>query len=93
VKLLFRDAFALGAPFERHLYEIHDSFVDDAERLVLAAQRQGALVAGPSRMIAFAITSLVGQLAHRRLRTDDGLGAEVVADFVVGLLLNGLRPR
>ena len=93
VKLLFRDAFALGAPFERHLYDIHDSFLDDAERLVIAAQRQGAIVPGPSRMIAFAITSLVGQLAHRRLSTDDGLGAEVVADFAVNVLLNGLLPR
>ena len=93
VKLLFRDAFALGAPFERHLYDIHDSFVDDAERLVVAAQRQGAIVPGPSRMIAFAITSLVGQLAHRRLSTEDGFGADVVADFAVGLLLNGLLPR
>jgi len=93
VKLLFRDAFALGAAFEQHLNEIHASFVDDAERLVVLAQRQGALVGGPARMMAFAITALVGQLAHRRLTTDDGLDAEEAAEFVVELLLNGLRPR
>lgn len=93
VKLLFRDAFALGSAFEEHLYAIHASFVEDAERLVLFAQRQGALVEGPPRMIAFAITALVGQLAHRRLTTDDGLSAGVAAGFVVQLLLDGLRPR
>jgi len=93
VKLLFRDAFALGAAFEQHLYAIHASFVDDAERLVVLAQRQGALVEGPPNMMAFAITALAGQLAHRRLTTDDGLGPDEAAEFVVELLLNGLRPR
>ena len=93
VKLLFRDAFALGAGFEEHLYAIHASFVEDAERLVLLAQRQGALVQGPSKMIAFAITALVGQLAHRRLTTDDALSAGDAASFAVELLLDGLRPR
>ena len=29
----------------------------------------------------------------RRLTTDDGLEADVVADFVVSLVLDGLRPR
>jgi AcrR family transcriptional regulator len=93
VKLLLQDAFALGPAFEQHLYSIHASFVEDAERLVVHAQRQGAMIEGPSRMMAFAITSLVGQLAHRRLTTDDGLSAGVAAGFVVELLLNGLRPR
>jgi hypothetical protein len=90
---LFRDAFALGAGFEEHLYSIHASFVDDAERLVLLAQRRGALIAGPPKMMAFAITALVGQFAHRRLTTDVGLSAGVTAGFVVELLLEGLRPR
>ncbi len=93
VKLLFRDALALGAPFERHLYSIHASFVDDVERLVLSAQRQGVFVEGPSRMLAFAITALIGQMAHRRLTTDDGWPAATAAEFVVDLLLNGLLPR
>ena len=41
VKLLFRDAFALGSAFERHLYAIHASFVEDAERLVTSAHVKG----------------------------------------------------
>ncbi len=90
VKLLFRDAFALGQSFEEHLSQIQGSFVDDTERLVVALQRQGTLMAGPSRVIAFAITSLIGQLAHRRLMTDDGLSAETLSDFLVDLMLNGL---
>ncbi|MGH9170071.1 MAG: TetR/AcrR family transcriptional regulator [Acidimicrobiales bacterium] len=93
VKLLFRDAFALGTAFERHLHQIHDSFVDDAERLVEAAQAQGIFAARPPRMSAFAITALVGQLAHRRLTTDDGQTAGVAAEFLVNLLLDGLLER
>jgi len=93
VRLLFRDAFALGCGFEEHLSAIHASFVDDAERLVLLAQRQGELVQGSSKMMAFAITALVGQLAHRRLTTDDELSAGEAASFAAELLLNGLRPR
>ena len=34
----------------------------------------------------------IGQLAHRRLTTDDGVTAAEVADFVVSLIVNGLRP-
>ncbi len=44
-------------------------------------------------MIAFSVAALIGQLALRRLATDDGLPADEVADFVVTLLLDGLRPR
>ena len=44
-------------------------------------------------MVACSVAALVGQIAHRRLVTDDGLSAEVAADFVVSLLLNGLLPR
>ncbi len=93
VKLLFRDAFSLGSAFEEHLYEIHSSFVDDAERLVVQAQQQGLFAEGPARMRAFAITALVGQLAHRRLTTHDGQSAGEAAEFVVSLLLNGLLAR
>jgi AcrR family transcriptional regulator len=90
VKLLFRDAFALGESFEEHLSLIQGSFVDDTERLVAALQRQGLIKPGPTRVIAYAITSLIGQLAHRRLMTDDGLSAAALSDFVVELLLHGL---
>lgn len=90
VRLLFRDAFALGHSFEQHLSRIQGSFVDDTERLVVSLQRQGVLRPGPSRVIAYAIISLIGQLAHRRLVTDDGMTAEELSDFVTGLLLDGL---
>ncbi len=90
VMLLFRDAFALGKSFEEHLSHIQGTFVDDTERLVVTLQRQGYLDDGPSRLIAFAMTSLIGQLAHRRLKTDDGLSAEALSDFLVDLLLHGL---
>jgi hypothetical protein len=33
---------------------------------------------------------LVGQLAHRRLTTDDGVTAAEAADFIVSLVLKGL---
>ncbi len=93
VKLLFRDAYALGERFEQHLSEIYEGFIGKTEALVAAAQRKGVVVEGPPRMIAFAIAALVGQIAHRRLVDDDGLPAAVVADFLVSLLLNGLLPR
>lgn len=93
VKLLFRDAFALGTSFERHLFAINERFVDEIAAIVGKAQDRGVLVPGPTRLIAFAIAALVGQLAHRRLATDDGLPAQEVADLAVSILLNGLLPR
>jgi hypothetical protein len=44
-------------------------------------------------MIAFTVAALIGQIALRRLSTDDGLEAAVVAEFIVTLVLDGLRPR
>ncbi|AMC72831.1 transcriptional regulator [Mycobacterium tuberculosis] len=44
-------------------------------------------------MAAYTLAALVGQLAHRRLNTDDNVTAAQVADFVVSLVLDGLRPR
>lgn len=93
VKLLFRDAFALGTSFEQHLFAINERFVDEIAAIVSRAQQRGALVPGPTRLMAFAIAALVGQLAHRRLATDDGLPAPAVADLAVSILLNGLLPR
>jgi AcrR family transcriptional regulator len=93
VRLLFRDAFALGTAFERHLHAIHASFVDDTELLVKAAQAEGVFAERPPRTAAFAITALVGQLAHRRLTTDDGQTADMAAEALVDLLLNGLVAR
>lgn len=93
VKLLFRDAYALGDRFERHLGGIYERFVDDIENFVVAGQQRGEVVAAPPRMVAYTLAALVGQLAHRRLTTDDQATAGQVADFVVSLVLDGLRPR
>lgn len=75
VKLLFRDAYALGGRFEEHLGGIYERFIDDIEAVVVAAQRRGEVVEAPSRMAAYTLAALVGQLAHRRLNTDDNVTA------------------
>jgi AcrR family transcriptional regulator len=93
VKLLFRDAYALGDRFEKHLGGIYERFIDDIEAFIVAAQERGQVVAAPARMVAYTLAALVGQLAHRRLNTNDDVTAAQVADFVVALVLDGLRPR
>ena len=93
VKLLFRDSYALGDKFEKHLFGIFEAFIGDVEKIIEDAQQRGLIIQAPARMVAFSVAALVGQVAHRRLVTDDGLRAPVVADFVVSLLLNGLLPR
>jgi AcrR family transcriptional regulator len=93
VRLLFRDALILGERFDRHLAGIYEGFVGDIEQAIAAAQAAGRVVAAPARMIAFSVAALVSQLALRRLTTDDGVPAPVVADYVVTLLLDGLRLR
>src|ERR1700739_1970097 len=93
VKLLLRDAYALGERCEKHLGGIYERFIDDIETFIVAAQERGEVVAAPSRMVAYTLAALVGQLAHRRLNTDDDVTAAQVADFVVALVLDGVRPR
>jgi hypothetical protein len=93
VKLLFRDAYALGDRFEKHLGGIYERFIDDIETIIVAAQERCEMVSAPPRMVAYTLAALVGQLAHRRLSTDDAVTAAQVADFVVSLVLDGLRPR
>jgi AcrR family transcriptional regulator len=93
VKLLFRDAYALGDRFEKHLGGIYERFIDDIESFIVAAQDRGEVVTAPPRMVAYTLGALVGQLAHRRLSTDDDVTAAQVTDFVVSLVLDGLRPR
>lgn len=93
VRLLFRDAHSLGGRFERHLGGIYERFIDDIEANIVAAQSRGEIIDAPPRMIAFSVAALIGQIALRRLTTDDGLDAAVVAEFVVTLVLEGLRPR
>ena len=93
VKLLLRDAYALGDRFEKHLGGIYERFIDDIETFIVAAQQRGQVICAPARMVAYTLAALVGQLAHRRLSTDDDVTAAQVADFVVALVLDGLRPR
>ncbi len=93
VKLLLRDPYALGERFEKHLGGIYERFIDDIETFIVAAQQRGEVVAAPPRMVAYTLAALVGQLAHRRLSTDDDVTATQVADFVVALVFDGLRPR
>jgi AcrR family transcriptional regulator len=92
-KLLLRDASALGDQFEKHLGSIYERFIDDIEKQMIVAQQLGTVISAPARMLAFSLAALIGQLAHRRLSTDDGVTAGEVADIVVSFSLNGLRPR
>jgi AcrR family transcriptional regulator len=93
VTLLFRDALTFGSGFERHLHRVYEGFVDDLAGLITEGQRRGLVADLPSHVAAFSIAALVGQLALRRLVTDDGLPASAIADFVVALVFDGLRPR
>lgn len=92
-RLLFRDSYALGGRFESHLIRIYEGFIDDLETTITTGQRQGLIRDAPSRVVAFALAALIAQLAYRRLSTDDGLSAQALADFVVSLVMDGLRPR
>lgn len=92
-KLLFRDAITLGSGIERHLYSIYEGFIDDIEKMIVYAQQHGVILEAPPRLIAFSIGGLIGNIAHRRTLTDDGFETEEVAEFVVNMILDGLRPR
>ena len=91
-KLLFRGAYAKNNRFSEQLGGIYERYVGDIETLIVAAQRRGDVVAAPSRLVAFTLTVLIGQIAHRRLTTDDGITAARAADFIVSLVMKGLRP-
>jgi AcrR family transcriptional regulator len=92
-KLLFRDAYAMDNRFDQQLGGIYGRFIDDIEASITAAQEYGEVVIAPPRMVAYTLTVLIGHLAHRRLTTDDGVSTTEAANFVVTLILNGLRPR
>lgn len=92
-KLLFRDAYAMDNRFDRQLGGIYERLIDDIEASIIAAQEHGEVVVAQPRMVAYTLTVLIGHLAYRRLTTDDGVSAAEVADFVVTLAFDGLRPR
>lgn len=91
-RLLFRDVYALDNRFNKRLGGIYGRFIDDVEGLIVAAQHRGEVVPVPPRLVAYTLTSLIGQMAHRRLSTDDGVTAAEAADFIVSLVIKGLRP-
>ena len=93
VTLLFRDAQSLGETFGRHLGSINERFVSDIEQTLVDAQRAGAVVDAPPRLLAFAVASVIGRLAQRRLVDDDGLDPAAAADFALDFIVHGLRPR
>lgn len=91
-KLLFRDAYLQGNGFNKRLAEIYERFIHDIETLITAAQARSEVVAVSPRLIAYTLTALIGQIAHRRLTTDDGITAAESADFVVSFVMKGLHP-
>lgn len=91
--LLFRDSLTLSDDFERHLFGIYGRFTDELESGLRTAQDAGGVRPAPSRLVAFSAAAIIGQMALRRLSTDDGLTADEAAAFTVDLLLDGLRPR
>lgn len=92
-RLLFRDSYALGGRFEAHLLRIYEGFIDDLEATITAGQREGGIRKAPTRLVAFSLAALIGQLAYRRLTTGDGMSPAELADFVVTLVMDGLRKR
>jgi AcrR family transcriptional regulator len=91
-RLMFRDAYTSNNRSNERLGGVYERFIDDIENLVVAAQSQGEMVAAPPRLVAYALTVLIGRIAYRRLTTDDGLNAAEAADFIVSLVMKGLRP-
>jgi hypothetical protein len=89
----FATPTALDNGFNQQLSGIHERFIDDIETLIVAAQQRGEVVTAPPRLVAYTVASLIGYLAHRRLTTDDGVSAAEAADFVVSLVIKGLRPN
>jgi AcrR family transcriptional regulator len=92
-KLMFRDAYTSSNRINERLGGVYERFIDDIENLVVAAQSQGEMVAAPPRLVAYSLTVLIGRIAYRRLTTDDGLTAAEAADFIVALVMRGLRPN
>ncbi len=91
-KLLFRDAFGQDKRFDKQLGGVYERWIDDIQSLIVAAQKSGEVVTAPPRLVAFTLSALIGDIAHRRLTTDDGISAAEAADFVVSLVMKGLRP-
>ncbi|MEZ5238303.1 MAG: hypothetical protein R2716_04955 [Microthrixaceae bacterium] len=68
-------------------------FLDQLAVIVEDAQRDGRIGPGPPRAIAFSFAALVGRFVQRRLRERDGMDDATAAEFVVGVLMDGVRAR
>lgn len=66
-------------------------FLDQLGLIVEDAQSSGRIRSGPPSAIAFSFAALIGQFVQRRLRVDDGMSDHAAAEFIVGLLLDGVR--
>lgn len=93
VKLIFRDSLALGPKFENHLYKIYSNFTSQIEQAIDQAKNEGSIIDLPTKVIAFSIAGLIGQIALRRLVTTDGLTTSEVANYIVDLLLHGIKKK
>ncbi len=69
-----------------------DRFTDDIERLIVDAQRRGAIVDGHAPVLARSVAGLISTMAAQ-LSAEPALDPDETAEVVVSLLLNGLRPR
>ncbi len=69
-----------------------DRFTDDIERLIVDAQRRGAIVDGHAPVLARSVAGLISTMAAQ-LSAEPSFDPDETAEVVVSLLLNGLRPR
>lgn len=91
-RLVFREALSFGPGIKKHLYGIYEHFIDDMAILIGQFQA-GGLIRGdsPPKALAFCAAALIGQLAYRRLSTDDGIDTDTAVDFLASLLMDGMR--
>lgn len=91
-RLVFREALTFGPGIKKHLYGIYEHFIDDLATLVGQLQAEGLIRSdAPARALAFCAAALIGQLAYRRLSTDDGIDTDTAVDLVASLLMDGMR--
>ncbi|MBX7160504.1 MAG: TetR/AcrR family transcriptional regulator [Acidimicrobiia bacterium] len=91
-RLVFREALRFGSGIQKHLYGIYEHFIDDLATVVGQLQAGGLIRRdAPPRALAFCAAALIGQLAYRRLSTDDGIDTDTAVDFVASLLMDGMR--
>ncbi len=67
-QLMFREGLAIGGGHEKQLYRIYEGYIEEVESMIVRLQHKQIVRSGPSRLIAFSVAALVGQLAHRRTK-------------------------